>query len=55
MNGDILKEIAEAAKFEMKIFEKETNYRTNFVINSLQKRISKLKSKNIYKDMNRGK
>ena len=40
---------------DMKIFEKETNYRTNFVINSLQKRISKLKSKNIYKDMNRGK
>ena len=39
----------------MDIFEKETCYRTNFVVNSLQERIDKLKSKNIYEDMNKGK
>ena len=38
----------------MEIFEKEACFRTNFVVNSLEERINKLKSKNIYNDMNRG-
>ena len=33
-----------------KIFEKETQYRTNFVINELTKKANKLKNKNPYKD-----
>ena len=40
---------------DMNVFQKETDYRTNFVINALQKRIDKLHSKNIYNDMNKGK
>ena len=40
---------------DMEIFNKETNYRTNFVVDVLQNRIDKLKSKNIYNDMNKGK
>ena len=38
----------------MEIFEKETCFRTNFVVNSLEARINKLKTKNIYSDMNKG-
>ena len=30
------------------VFQKETHFRTNFVINALEERIDKLKSKNIY-------
>lgn len=37
-------------KKNFKIFEKETNYRSNFIINELQKKINTLKKKNIYKD-----
>jgi ectoine hydroxylase-related dioxygenase (phytanoyl-CoA dioxygenase family) len=36
----------------MEIFEKETCFRTNFVVDSLEARINKLKAKNIYSDMN---
>tara|TARA_B100001175_G_C19484626_1_gene629051 strand:- start:880 stop:1677 length:798 start_codon:yes stop_codon:yes gene_type:complete len=34
----------------LKIFKKETNYRSNFIIKELQKKIKSLKEKNIYKD-----
>ena len=33
------------------IFKKETEYRTNFVVKSLQEKIDTIKNKNIYLDM----
>mgnify|MGYP006087260401 FL=1 len=37
-------------KKNIKIFQQETKYRSNFIIKELQKKIKSLKKKNIYKD-----
>ena len=42
-------------KRDEEIFAKETKYRSDFVLKTLEKKILKIKSKNTYNDFNKGK
>jgi hypothetical protein len=46
----VLQARCDVIKKDNDVFEKETEYRKNYVINELSKKVDSLKNKNVYKD-----